>query len=312
MASRHQLSLTKLYKLNKIMNATNELTTINSVIMVRLVTGKPALSAKLEKTHQQIAYAKGADEKAIRAPSAKLFQTRGNAIGEINNIINGMAVYLKKKGMSVPDFDGTTYQQANDADEIQSEFDKRRDQLDALLNEVHTNYQSYVNEGLKHIAAFNDEVEWPTADEFIGGYRLELKWLGQPQSIANSVLSSVSTETAARVRASSEQSVSRMLLEAHGQTISETIEEMGRTIEALTKGQRLKQARFNAMQDRIGDLKNKNWLNLPQLDAIIDMLKPCVDAQVSDFPESHQRRAHAKSIAIAKAEAEKVLTELGL
>jgi hypothetical protein len=51
------------------------LTSINSVIMVRLITGKPKLSATLETTHKQIAFAKGADKDFVRAPSAKLFKS---------------------------------------------------------------------------------------------------------------------------------------------------------------------------------------------------------------------------------------------
>jgi len=292
-------------------NVMNNLTSINSILMVRLITGKPKLSATLERTHKQIAYANGADESFVRAPSAKLFETKNNAIGQVNNLINGMGLYLKKRGMSVPDFDGTTYQQAINADEIQLEFDKRKDQIDGLLREVHENYQSYVNEGHKHISGFRDEVQWPTADEFVNGYKFELKWLGQPQSIENSVLSAVSSETAARVRASSEQAVSQMLLEAHGGTIEAAIREMGDTIEALTKGSRLRQERFDRLETCMDDLRNKNWLNLPELDSIIDALKPCI-VGADTLPENHQRRDHAKKLAEAKRTAEKTLTDLGL
>jgi len=293
------------------MNATNTLTTLNSILMVRLVTGKPKLSATLETTHKKIAYANGADEKFVRAPSAKLFVTKGNAIGEVNNLINGMSIFLKKKGMSVPDFDGTTYQQATDADDIQAEFDTRRDAIDGLLAEIRRDYDSYVSEALKHINGFRSEVEWPTVDEFIGGYKFDLKWLGQPQSIEGTVLAKVSSETAARVRASSEQSVNQMLLEAHGGCISAAIAEMGEAITALTKGQRLRQERFDRLESCAEELRNKNWLNLPELDAVIDLLKPCI-IQADTLPEPYQRREHAKRIAEAKAAAEKTLTDLGL
>lgn len=292
-------------------NEMHNLTTINSVIMVRLITGKPKLSATLEATHKQIAFAKGADKDFVRAPSAKLFKTKDNAIAEINNTINGMGVYLKKKGMSVPDFEGTTYQQAINADEIQREFDERRDKIDALLKEVYDNYQSFVNEGYKHINGFRDEVQWPTADEFVSGYKFELKWLGQPQSIEGSVLSAVSNETAARVRASSEKAVSQMLLEAHGETIENAINEMGKTIEALTKGSRLHGSRFTHLESCVNDLRQKNWLKLPELDAVIDALKPCI-VEADTIPNSYQRLEHAKKLEAAKRTAENTLTALGL
>lgn len=292
-------------------NTMHNLTSINSVIMVRLLTGKPKLSATLEATHKQIAYAKGADKDFVRAPSAKLFKTKDNAIAEINNTINGMGVYLKKTGMSVPDFEGTTYQQAVNADAIQKEFDERRDKIDALLKEVYDNYHHYVSEGQKHINGFRDEVQWPTADEFVSGYKFELKWLGQPQSIEGSILSAVSDETAARVRASSEKAVSGMLLEAHGETIENAINEMGKTIRALTEGSRLHASRFSHLESCVDDLRKKNWLKLPELDAIIDALKPCI-VDADTLPESHQRLDHAKKLEAAKRTAENTLTALGL
>ena len=292
-------------------NTMHNLTSINSVIMVRLLTGKPRLSATLESTQRAIVLAKGADKEFVRAPSAKLFKTKDNAIAEINNTINGMGVYLKKMGMSVPDFEGTTYQQAVNADDIQREFDTRRDKIDALLNEVYTNYDHYVAEGQKHINGFRDEVQWPTADEFINGYKFDLKWLGQPQSIENSVLSAVSNETAARVRANSQQAVSQMLLEAHGETIENAINEMGKTIRALTEGSRLHASRFTHLESCVDDLRKKNWLNLPELDSIIDALKPCI-VDADTLPENHQRIEHAKKLEAAKRTAENTLTALGL
>jgi hypothetical protein len=288
-----------------------QLTSVNSIVMARLITGKPKLSTPLEKTHKQIVWAKGANEESVRAPSAKLFRTKDNAIAEINNLINGMAVYLKKKGMAVPNFDGTTYQQATNADEIQTEFDKRRDQIDGLLKQVYDHYDSFVAEGRKNVSGFHDEVEWPTADEFVSGYKFDLKWLGQPQSIDNSVLSAVSNETAARVRASSQQAVSQMLLEAHGETIEEAITEMGKTIEILTSGKRLHSSRFTHLESCINNLKQKNWLKLPEFDSIIDALKPCI-VDPDALPDNSQRIDHAEKIKAAKATAEKTLTALGL
>jgi len=286
------------------------LNTINSIVSARLITGKPAISAALERQHHHIIAASGAESSAVRAPSARLF-AKGGLVSDAFNIVNGMGVYLRKKGNSVPDMAGTTYQLATDIDEIQREFDTRRDQLDALIAQIRNQYESLVASGMASLGYLRMEVEYPAVEQFLSDFRFELRWLGQPAGIEGTVLGAVSRETAARIRASSAQNANSMLTEAHLNLISTAVEEMGDVVTALTQGKRLRQERLDKLAKLSDDLQRKNWLQLPAISALADKLRQ-LHVQADELPTEDDRKNHAKQIAAAQRQASATLAELGL
>jgi len=288
----------------------HQLNTVNSVVIARLVTAKPSISAKLERQHKAIIANAFADESAVRAPSGRLF-AKGGLVSDAFNLINGMSLFLRKKGNPVPDMVGTTYQLADDIDDIQKEFDERRDKLDQLLNTIRSQYDTLVEAGQRKLGNLMHEVEYPNVDEFISEFRFEIKWLGQPSGIQDTVLGAVSRETAARIRAASKQSADDMLTEAHARLVENAITEMGDVALALTQGQRLRQERLDRLSKLADEIEQKNWLKLPQLHDTVRRLRS-LHCQATDLPTEQERKDKAKAIELAKADATKTLAELGL
>lgn len=288
----------------------NQLDTINSIVMARLLTGKPSVSAKLERQHENIVSASGAESDAVRAPSGRLF-AKGGLVADAFSIINGMSVILRKKGNAVPDMVGATYLQAEDIDEIQKEFDERNDKLDQLKAQIRQQYASLVAAGQSHLGTLKNEIMYPTVDEFLDDFRFQLKWLGQPQGIEGTVLGAVSRETAARVRAASQKDAQSMLTEAHGRLVQTAIAEMGDVVTALTTGKRLRQERLDKLSRLADEIESKNWLKLPELhDTVAKLRELHVDA--SEIPLEDDRKKHAARIEAAREDASKTLASLGL
>lgn len=295
------------------MNATSNtmnLNTINSIVTARLITGKPAVSAVLERQHRDIISRSGADAAAVRAPSGRLF-AKGGLVADAFNVINGMGTYLRKKGNAVPDMAGTTYQLATDIDAIQAEFDTRRDLLDDLIGKIRNQYESLVAHGRMSLGHLTSEVVYPDVNEFLNEFRFELRWLGQPAGIEGTVLGAVSQETAARIRATSQQNANDMLTEAHLRLIATAVDEMGEVVTALSEGKRLRQERLDRLSKLSDDLQRKNWLGMPEITDLARKLRE-LHVQSTDIPSEDDRKQHAKRIDVAKQQAAATLADLGL
>lgn len=286
-----------------------QLKTINSIVEARYKTGKPAMSAKLTQQHQRIILQSGAAGDSVGPPPAKLF-AKGGPITNSRNIINDFGLYLRKKGMPIPDKAGWTFQQADQVDEIQSEFDDRRDQLDSLLAHIRVTYQQLKDEGEKRLGQLVDEVKYPDVDEFLDDFEFTLRWSGTSADISTGVLSAVSRETAARIRAT-QQTTEDTLKEAHGVLVRDAVNEMAEVIDALLKGKRLRQERIDKLAKASEEIRRKNWLRLPELTALVQTLRD-LTIDTSEIPTEELRREHARKVDEAKSEAEKTLAALGV
>lgn len=291
-------------------NTNMQLSTINSIVTARLITGKPSVSAVLERQHREIISRSGADAAAVRAPSGRLF-AKGGLVSDAFNVINGMGLFLRKRGNAVPDMAGTTYQLATDIDAIQAEFDTRRDALDGLLSQIRQQYESLVAQGRLSLGHLTSEVVYPDVEEFVSDFRFELRWLGQPSGIEGTVLGAVSKETAARIRASSQQNASDMLTESHLRLIGTAVDEMTDVIAALSEGKRLRQERLDRLIKTAEDMQRKNWLGIPQITDLAAKLRG-LHVQACELPTEDDRKGHAKAIEAAKQQAANTLAALGL
>lgn len=285
-----------------------ELKTVNSLVMARFITGKPNLSAKLEKQHERICWANSADRDAVGAPPARLFG-KGGPITQAFAIINSMAKVLKEKGMPIHNMKGMTYQKTSDIDTIQSEFDRHRDQLDEEIAKIRFSYEGLVGAGKKRLGNLVNEIEYPPVEEFLSDFTMELKWMAAPVQVGDDVLGAVSTEVAARIRAASSED--DMLAASHGRYVEDAVNEMTDIIKALLDGKRLRQERIDKLITSADTLQQKNWLNLPQLTDLANTLRDLhVDTDV--IPDSGSRTTYAARIEDAKKSAEKILADLGI
>ena len=286
-----------------------DLNIINSIVEARYRTGKPCMSAKLEATARQIVSRNGASEDAINAPSGKLFAA-GGPITKARSIINGFSAYLKKRGMPVPQKAGWTYQRVDQVDEIQAEFDKQRDELDVLLQEIRERYPTLQRQGAMAVGALSMEMTWPDPEEFISEFTFSLGWSGTATNISTNIMAAVSKETAARLRASQLTSEDS-LKEAHAGVVEDAIKEMKGVIDMLVNGQRLKQARLDKLAAASDELRNKNWLRIPEMTDLMNTLRSLA-IDKDGIPTKELRRDHAKKVDRAMSKAEETLSALGV
>ena len=286
-----------------------DLNIINSIVEARYRTGKPCMSAKLEATARQIVSRNGASEDAINAPSGKLFAA-GGPITKARSIINGFSAYLKKRGMPVPQKAGWTYQRVDQVDEIQAEFDKQRDELDVLLQEIRERYPTLQRQGAMAVGALSMEMTWPDPEEFISEFTFSLGWSGTATNISTNIMAAVSKETAARLRASQITSEDS-LKEAHAGVVEDAIKEMKGVIDMLVNGQRLKQARLDKLAAASDELRNKNWLRIPEMTDLMNTLRSLA-IDKDGIPTKELRRDHAKKVDRAMSKAEETLSALGV
>ena len=286
-----------------------DLNIINSIVEARYRTGKPCMSAKLEATARQIVSRNGASEDAINAPSGKLFAA-GGPITKARSIINGFSTYLKKRGMPVPQKAGWTYQQVSQVDEIQAEFDKQRDELDVLLQDIRERYPTLQRQGAMAVGALSMEMTWPDPEEFISEFTFSLGWSGTATNISTNIMAAVSKETAARLRASQLTSEDS-LKEAHAGVVEDAIPEMKGVIDMLVNGQRLKQARLDKLAAASDELRNKNWLRIPEMTDLMNTLRNLA-IDKDGIPTKELRRDHAKKVDKAMSKAEETLSALGV
>ena len=287
-----------------------DLNIINSIVEARYKTGKPAMSSKLEQQHQRIVSASGAADDAVGAPPAKLFD-KGGPITEARNIINNFGLYIRKKGMPVPDKVGWTFQRVDEVDEIQSAFDEKRDELDRLLLDIRDRYDSLRAEGAERLGRLSIEVDYPPVEEFLSDFEFGLRWSGTSTDISRTnIMGAVSKETAARIR-STQQTTEDTLKEAHGNLVRDAVNEMADVVDALLKGKRLRQERIDKLSKASEEIHRKNWLQLPELTALVNTLRD-LTVDTSEIPTVELRREHADKVVVAKEEAEKTLAALGV
>jgi len=286
-----------------------DLNIINSIVEARYETSKPCMSAKLEATARQIVSRNGASEDAINAPSGKLFAA-GGPITKARSIINGFSAYLKKRGMPVPQKAGWTYQRVDQVDEIQAEFDKQRDELDVLLQDIRERYPTLQRQGAMAVGALSMEMTWPDPEEFISEFTFSLGWSGTATNISTNIMAAVSKETAARLRASQITSEDS-LKEAHAGVVEDAIKEMKGVIDMLVNGQRLKQARLDKLAAASDELRNKNWLRIPEMTDLMNTLRNLA-IDKDGIPTKELRRDHAKKVDKAMSKAEETLSALGV
>ena len=286
-----------------------DLNIINSIVEARYETSKPCMSAKLEATARQIVSRNGASEDAINAPSGKLFAA-GGPITKARSIINGFSAYLKKRGRPVPQKAGWTYQRVDQVDEIQAEFDKQRDELDVLLQDIRERYPTLQRQGAMAVGALSMEMTWPDPEEFISEFTFSLGWSGTATNISTNIMAAVSKETAARLRASQITSEDS-LKEAHAGVVEDAIKEMKGVIDMLVNGQRLKQARLDKLAAASDELRNKNWLRIPEMTDLMNTLRNLA-IDKDGIPTKELRRDHAKKVDKAMSKAEETLSALGV
>lgn len=292
---------------------------LNSILIAKVSTAKPSLTRSLPKQLADICQRAGVNEKEVNAPSVKV--VKSELVKEAFKLINGMTPFLRKgkegvtgsklkKGLAVDEIAGATYVKAADVEDIQKEFDARRSNLDRLLNQIGDQYDSLIRERLAEIGNLAFEVEVPTRSEFLADFGFDLEFRSVDSGVSNDVLDQVSDEFAARLRANNAK-VQNEFKTAHAQPIRSCISELTETIDQLVDGKRLRQERLDKVVAAAADMREQNWLGLPDLSALATKLEGLA-AKKEELPDAAAREAHADKAKTVKAEAESLLAGFGI
>jgi len=288
------------------------LTQINSLVLCKLSSTAPSTSVLHKAATAKLVNANGITKKAARV-HATIVERKGSAVGRAASLVTSTQAAIRKFALPCQAIEGASYVQAKDVDAVQAVFDDAIAKLHDIRQDIVAEWPSLVAAARLTLGPLAFEVEWPTAEEFANRFTLTLTWLNQPAPIAGTLLESVTSETAARVRASSEQAVRRDLLEAHGHPIRELVTALAESVKQVRDGKRIRQERFDNIREAADDIAAKNWLALPELDALVESLRESV-ADVSDAASlsKGQRADAADRIATAHRKAEETLASLGL
>lgn len=292
---------------------------LNSILIAKVSTAKPSLTRSLPQQLTDICRRAGVDEKEVNAPSVKF--VKSELVKEAFKLINGMTPFLRKgkvgvtgvslsKGLAVDEVAGASYIKAADVEAIQKEFDARRSSLDQLLRQIGDQYDHLIESRLADIGQLANEVEVPTRKDFLADFGFALQFRAVDSGVSNDVLNQVSGEVAARLRANNAK-VQNAFKAAHAQPIRSCIAELTETIDQLVDGKRLRQERLDKVIAAAADMREQNWLGIPDLSSLATKLEGLA-AKKEDLPDAAAREAHADKAKTVKAEAESLLAGFGI
>jgi len=292
---------------------------LNSILIAKVSTAKPSLTRSLPKQLAEICRRAGVDESEVNAPSVKF--VRSELVKEAFKIINGMTPFLRKgkegitgsklaKGLAVDEIAGATYIKAREVETIQKEFDARRSNLDSHLREIGDQYDGLIRSRLSEIGSLASEVEVPSREEFLADFGFDMEFRSVDSGVSNDVLDQVSEEVAARLRANNAK-VQNEFRNAHAQPIRTCITELTETIDQLVDGKRLRQERLDKVVAVAADMREQNWLGLPDLSSLATKLESLV-AKKEDLPTAADRKNHAKKAKAVRSEAKGLLAGFGI
>ena len=300
------------------MNTTTNLSVINSLVLVKFASTAPSTSVLHKGATASVCSTNGAKKKTARVRVTTI-ERAGTAIGRAASLVNVISQAIRKVALPCPTIEGASYVQAKDVDHVQRIFDDGLAKLAEIRREICSEWPALVSEARVSLGALAYEIEWPTGSDFASRFDIKLTWMGQPAAITGTVLEGVSNEVAARVRASSEAGVKAALLEAHGSPIRDLLTELigtgavTGTIDQLSTGKRIRRERFDNIREHAARIKSLNWLQIPELDALVAALESSVEGidGDSDLSKSTLEGAVGK-IKAAKTVAENTLAALGI
>ena len=300
------------------MNNTNNLSVINSLVLVKFGSTAPSTSVLHKGATASVCSTNGAKKKTARVRVTTI-ERSGTAIGRAASLVNMISQAIRKVALPCPTIEGASYVQAKDVDHVQRIFDDGLAKLAEIRREICAEWPALVSEARISLGALAYEIEWPTGSDFASRFDISLTWMGQPAAITGTVLEGVSNEVAARVRASSEASVKAALLEAHGSPIRDLLTELigtasvTGTIDQLSTGKRIRRERFDNIREHAARTKSLNWLEIPELDALVTALESSVEGIDGDSELSKSTIDGAVGkIKAAKTVAENTLAALGI
>jgi hypothetical protein len=288
------------------------LTQINSLVLCKLSSSSGTTSRKHAKATGELEKQSKAEKNAITV-TAKLAERRGTSIGRAAALVQDTQRKIRKLALPCTMIEGASYVQAKDVDAVQQIADDATAKLAAIRRDIIADWPQLTAAAATKLGTLTNGLEWPTAEDIASRFTISLTWLGTPAPIAGTAFETVTCETAARVRASSEAAARADLLAGHGAPVRSLIAELAETVKQIQHGKRLRSERFENIRKAADEIAGKNWLELPELDKLVESLRQSVDG-VTDAASltSGDRARAAANIEQARRQAANTLADLGL
>lgn len=294
----------------------------NSVLRAKVITGKPCLSSKLPKQLKEICQRAGVSEDDIHAPSTKVIKS--DLVSEAFSLINGMTPFLRdgKEGRTgvklvkgLPSELGISYVRSADVALIQAEFDLRRSLLDKLLRKIGDQFDALIETRCAALKVLANEVELPTKEEFLSDFEFDLLFLSADQGVPSAILDQVEKETADRLRANNKKAEDSFR-QAHAKPVEAAINTLAESIGKLSefggKNKRFRQERIDKILQAASDLREQNWLGLPELTGLASKLEELKANRDDVVATDESRKATTEKWVEVKGEADQILSGFGI
>ena len=234
--------------------------------------------------------------------TAELFKSKSTPIGAILNLFGTTRTKLQRLGLRT--FTGGVIVRATQLDSAQAIFEESDDELERLKGEVRRQYSDLVEEGKEDLGDAHKDVVYPSAEEVASGWKHRLHVLWDPSQEGASLMQGVSDEAAAKTRAMVKRSQRDMLSDSQSDLIKQLLFHLignGKSDEGIVgilgSECTLKQGRFKKLKERLEQAKNMNWIELPQLNKVIELLEPIANVDLDELRDSHWKRHEAARLA---------------
>tara|TARA_X000001382_G_scaffold41016_2_gene27499 strand:- start:1244 stop:2116 length:873 start_codon:yes stop_codon:yes gene_type:complete len=219
---------------------------------------------------------------------------KGNVYGALTSVINSTGTKIRDMGL--PCRTGGTYIQTKDFEEVMRLFDKGMEELDNLKKvELPSQWGGIVENATQNLGALAKDVTIPTAKEFGDKFSMDVIFEHSPQDIDGTLMEGVATEVAARVRAASKKAVNDMFVASHVAPVQDAISILTKTMGQLATGKRLGQRTIDKVKTAMDTLKDKNWLDLPEIESVINAMAPVASTNRVDIvTEGDKKKVIAK------------------
>jgi len=279
---------------------------INSLVQAHFKTSAFPLVQNLIHVSEEVAIKYKTTPAEIRS-ATHIFNAKGNAIGALKARIEKARTEIKAFGLPNPEMAGHIYIQRKDIAAVQSTFDDCEAELVNLKRNVIKAWPALIAEATGRKADLAKFIEWPTPEDFVSRYRVELNWLSQPMAVPEGVLAGLSAEVRAKTEAQSKKAVEGMLREAHYGPVRELVSTLTDMVETWDKGKkRVRQEPFDRMKAAAKQLHDLNWLKIPELDQLSDVLDAAGRVDMVNTPKAEREKAFDK-VRDAKAKMEKAI-----
>tara|TARA_R100001244_G_scaffold34524_2_gene31903 strand:- start:8900 stop:9817 length:918 start_codon:yes stop_codon:yes gene_type:complete len=257
----------------------------------------------------------GADPKSLRTV-ARLFESKDTPVGRILSLFAKTRVDISRCGLKLPT--GGYLVRASKLEQIRKLYDEADDELERQRGELRIKFPALIAQSKLKLGTAADGIEFPDPEETAGKFSHQLDYTPDPTAGAI-VLDGVAEEVAAKVRAQADKTRDNSLRDAHAGLIKELLgfvtgngKDVG-ILGVLGSDCTIKSGRFNGLAKRLEEARDLNYLNLPEVNEVIDALKPLATADLdsarADDGERRKLEVQAKGLVSSTT---KALASLGV